>query len=83
LCHYLYVVSQTGVFGGQATSSLLSSAAVDETEFRRSQPSCFGFSLQGNTTAQPPLSACGWKERNGPKFFSVSWTEFSIIWASR
>jgi hypothetical protein len=39
------------VFGGQATSSLLSSAAVDETEFRRSQPGCFGFSLQGNTTA--------------------------------
>jgi hypothetical protein len=38
------------VFGGQATSSLLSSAAVDETEFRRSQPGCFGFSLQGNTT---------------------------------
>jgi hypothetical protein len=32
-------------------SSLLSSAAVDETEFRRSQPGCFGFSLQGNTTA--------------------------------
>jgi hypothetical protein len=39
------------VYGGQATSSLLSSAAVDETEFRRSQPGCFGFSLQGNTTA--------------------------------
>jgi hypothetical protein len=36
------------VFGGQATSSLLSSAAVDETEFCRSQPGCFGFSLQGN-----------------------------------
>jgi hypothetical protein len=26
-------------------------AAVDETEFCRSQPGCFGFSLQGNTTA--------------------------------
>jgi hypothetical protein len=30
------------VFGGQATSSLLSSAAVDETEFRRSQPAALG-----------------------------------------
>jgi hypothetical protein len=39
------------VIGGQATSSLLSLAAVDETEFCRSQPGCFGFSLQGNTTA--------------------------------
>jgi hypothetical protein len=35
-------------------------------------------------TTQPPLSACSWKERNGPKTFSVSWTEFSIwVWASR
>ena len=34
----------------QDTSSLLSLAAVDETEFCRSQPGCFGFSLQGNTT---------------------------------
>jgi hypothetical protein len=28
-------------------------------------------------TTQSPLSACSWKERNGPKSFSVSWTEFS------
>jgi hypothetical protein len=37
-------------------------------------------------TTQPPFSACGWKERNGPEKISVSWTEFSILyvwWASR
>jgi hypothetical protein len=37
-------------------------AAVDETEFRRSQPGCFGFSLQGNTTESgifPTLRVAG------------------------
>jgi hypothetical protein len=39
-----------------------------------------------DTTATFSLPRYGWKERNGPKCFSVSWTEFSIlvrVWASR
>jgi hypothetical protein len=40
------------MLGVQDTSSLLSSAAVDETESCRSQPGCFRFSFQCNTTAQ-------------------------------
>jgi hypothetical protein len=47
------------VLGAQDTSSLLSLAAVDETEFCRSQPGCFGFSLQGNTTEKGRMVKTG------------------------
>ena len=44
------------VGSGSSLAEQLSLAAVDETEFCRSQPGCFGFSLQGNTTAKEALA---------------------------